>query len=127
MSELHPNLNFGAHLWPANCLVARRFRELQKSAWSVTDVRNARALTHDCQPSELKKVPSSWEASLTIGMQGCVAYYGGLRILANGVAKVCSETVESSEFPGTMVACASLSVNLDYLRGRLPRPYAEWG
>jgi len=116
------NLVLDPNLRPADALIARLYREMQRKVPSLIDVRKVKALIHAAVPDITRKVQLDSRISVNIEdgdnearqIQSVVSYYWGLRTLAYAYAFAGNELVQSMEEKGSTVINCPLNVNLDY-------------
>ena len=115
----YAGLEWSIRLTPADALVARLWRQLQRKLITAMAVEKVKALVHSSMPSN-KFEFAMGDARMEVGadkslvIRNVTQYYFGLRILGHGMAYAGNWDHPSKLYPGTMVKMCPLGVNMEY-------------
>ena len=107
-------------LAPADTLVTRKYRQIQKKNHEVDDVRKIRTVYHSTKPQEkhrehlTDKHVLETDQDAEVSVKSVTDYYFGMRTLGLAYAKAGNFETESKLTKGAKVQYAELADNLDY-------------
>ena len=113
------DLEWSIRLTPADALVARLWRQLQRKLITAMAIEKVKALVHSSMPSN-KFEFAMGDARMEVGaeksliIRNVTQYYFGLRILGHGMAYAGNWDFPSVLHPGTQVKMCPLGVNMEY-------------
>ena len=116
------DLELDPHMRPADALIARIYREINRNTASLIDITKVRSLIHATTPEVNRQVALDGQTSLNF-TEGAGAkrriwstteYYFGLRILAYAYSYAGNELVLSKANPPEKVINCPLNININY-------------
>jgi hypothetical protein len=116
------DLELDPHMRPADALIARIYREINRNTASLIDISKVRSLIHAAAPEVNRQVALDGQISLNFtegagskrSIGSTTAYYFGLRILGYAYAYAGNELVLSKANPTEKVLNCPLNVNINY-------------
>ena len=114
------HLGVNSKLAPADSLVTRKYRQIQKKNHEVDDVRKIRTVYHSTKPQEkhrehlTSKHDLETDQGAEVSVKSVTDYYFGMRTLGLAYAKAGNFETDSKLTKGSKVQYAELANNLDY-------------
>ena len=118
-ASAYANLEWSIRLSPADALVSRLWRQLQRKLVTAMTIEKVKALVHASMPSNKFQFDMG-DARMEVGadkslvIRNVTQYYFGLRILGHAMAYAGNWDFASQLHKGTQVKMCPLGVNIEY-------------